>query len=349
MTSVHESPPRTEVRRRHRGVTLAAGLLVLVAVLALAVVLSIAVGARGVAPGTVFDALIHFDPANPDHVVVRDLRLPRTLIGLLAGVALGLAGAVIQGVTRNPLADPGILGVNAGAALFVVLGITVFGLTSVTGYVWLGFLGAAIAGTVVYAIGSLGREGATPVKLALAGAAVTAALASVTSGVLLTDTTTFDQFRFWQVGSLTGRDPAAIGQVLPFLAAGVLLALGSARMLNTLSLGEDLARALGQNVVLTRLLCALAVIVLCGSATAIAGPIGFVGLTVPHVARLITGPDHRWLLPYSAVLAPLLLLVADVVGRVVLRPAEVAVGIVTAVIGAPVFVVLVRRRKLAQL
>jgi iron complex transport system permease protein len=333
-------------RARPRALSLTSGLVVLAVALVLAVLLSIAVGSRGLPLPTVLDALFHFDAANPDHLVVRELRLPRTLAGVLAGVALGLSGAVIQGATRNPLADPGLLGVNAGAALFVVLGISTLGITSVTGYVWFGFAGAAAAGAVVYGISALGRVGATPMKLALAGAAVTAALQSVTSGLLLTDATTFDQYRFWQVGSLTGRDEATITQAVPFILVGVVLALVSARMLNALALGEDVARALGQNVAVARVVCALAVVVLCGSATAIAGPIAFVGLTVPHVARLITGPDHRWLLPYSALISPLLLLVSDVVGRVVARPAEVQVGIVTAVIGAPLFIVLVRRRKL---
>ncbi|WIV57293.1 FecCD family ABC transporter permease [Amycolatopsis nalaikhensis] len=330
---------------RTRTLPLTAGLVVLTAAVAAAVLLSIAVGTRGLSPATVLDALFHFDAANPDHLVVRELRLPRTLAGVLAGVALALSGAVIQGATRNPLADPGLLGVNAGAALFVVLGISTFGIASIGGYVWFGFLGAAAAGAVVYGVSSLGRAGATPVKLALAGAAVTAALASVTSALLLTDQTTFDQYRFWQVGSLTGRDAATIIQAVPFVVAGVVLALVAARLLNALALGEDVARSLGQNVPVARLVCALAVVVLCGSATAIAGPIAFVGLTVPHVARLVTGPDHRWLLPYSALLAPLLLLVSDVVGRVVARPAEVQVGIITALLGAPVFVFLVRRRK----
>jgi iron complex transport system permease protein len=333
-------------RARPRALSLTSGLVVLAVALVLAVLLSIAVGSRGLSLPTVLDALFHFDAANPDHLVVRELRLPRTLAGVLAGVALGLSGAVIQGATRNPLADPGLLGVNAGAALFVVLGISTLGITSVTGYVWFGFAGAAVAGAVVYGISALGRVGATPMKLALAGAAVTAALQSVTSGLLLTDATTFDQYRFWQVGSLTGRDEATITQAVPFFVVGVVLALVSARMLNALALGEDVARALGQNVAVARVVCALAVVVLCGSATAIAGPIAFVGLTVPHVARLITGPDHRWLLPYSALISPLLLLVSDVAGRVVARPAEVQVGIVTAVIGAPLFIVLVRRRKL---
>lgn len=333
-------------RARPKVLSRTAGLILVLAALVVATLLSIAVGSRGLSLGTVLDSLFHFDSTNYDHLVVHEQRLPRTLTGILAGVALGLSGAVIQGATRNPLADPGLLGVNSGAALFVVLSISTLGITSVSGYVWFGFAGAAAAGSVVYGISSLGRVGATPVKLALAGTAVSAALSSVTNALLLTDSTTFDQYRFWQVGSLADRDQDTIAQAIPFIVAGVLLALVSSRMLNALALGEDVARALGQNVPIARLICALAVIVLCGSATAIAGPIAFVGLAVPHVARLITGPDHRWLLPYSAVLAPLLLLLSDVVGRVIARPAEVQVGIITAVLGAPLFIMLVRRRKL---
>jgi iron complex transport system permease protein len=255
----------------------------------------------------------------------------------------------MQGVTRNPLADPGILGVNAGAALFVVIAIYLFGVTSLTGYVWFAFLGAAIVSVVVYALGSLGRDGATPVKLALSGAAVAAFLGSVTTAILIVDVATLDQFRFWAVGSLAGRDTQIVAQVAPFVAVGGLLALASARSLNSLSLGDDVARSLGVRVGTARIVSALSVVLLCGAATAAAGPIGFVGLTVPHVARAICGPDYRWVLPYSAVLAPILLLGSDIVGRMVARPGELQVGIVTAFVGAPFFVVLVRRRRLAQL
>jgi iron complex transport system permease protein len=255
----------------------------------------------------------------------------------------------MQGVTRNPLADPGLLGIEAGAALAVVVGIHSFGIGSLTGYVWFAFAGAGAASVVVYAIGSMGRGGATPVKLALTGSAVSALLASLTSAVLLLDVETLDEYRFWVVGSLAGRDEVVVWQVAPFLVVGTLLALGSARSLNALSLGDDVARSLGQRVQLARLVAALAVVVLCGAATAAAGPIGFVGLTVPHIARAICGPDYRWILPWSLVLAPTLLLGADVIGRVVARPGEVQVGIVTALVGAPFFVALVRRRKLAEL
>ena len=325
------------------------GLLVTLAALAVLCFLSMAIGTRSTSLSTVWSAITAFDPANTDHLVIMELRLPRTILGLLVGTALGLAGAVMQGVTRNPLADPGILGVNAGAALFVVIAISVFGITSVIGYVWFAFAGAAVATVVVYAIAAMGREGATPIKLAIAGAAVSAALGAVTTSFLLMDEATFDQFRFWQVGTLAGRDLSVVAQVAPFLIVGSVLALFLGRVLNTLSLGEDVARGLGANVALSRVISAAAVVLLCGAATAACGPIAFIGLTIPHVARMIVGPDYRWALPYSMMLAPILLLAADIVGRLIARPGEVQVGIVTALIGAPVFIALVRRRKLAEL
>ena len=309
---------------------------------------SAAYGSKPIAIGTVLEAFLAFDGSN-DHLIVRSLRVPRTLVGIGVGAALGLSGAVMQGVTRNPLAGPGILGVNAGAALAVVVAIYAFGAGSLSVYVWFAFAGAALASVVVYALGSLGRDGATPVKLALAGAAVSALLGALTSAVLLIDVATLDQFRFWVVGSLAGRDADILAQVTPFLVVGAVLAFASARGLNTLSLGDDVARSLGQRVGLARFAGALAVVLLTGAGVAAAGPIGFVGLIVPHVARAICGPDYRWVLPYSALLAPILLLGADIVGRMVARPGELQVGIVTAVLGAPFFIVLVRRRKLAEL
>jgi iron complex transport system permease protein len=317
-------------------------------VLVVVVLCSIAFGSKSISLGTVWQALVEADGSN-DHLIVRSLRVPRTLLGLGVGAALGLAGALMQGVTRNPLADPGILGVDAGAALAVVIAIYTFDVSSLSQYVWFAFVGAGLASVIVYLLGSLGRGGATPVKLALAGAALSALLTSLTSTVLLLDVKTLDQFRFWVVGSLAGRDSEIIRQVAPFLVVGVVLALLSARSLNTLALGDDVARSLGQRVHLARGLSALAIVVLCGSATAAAGPVAFIGLTVPHVARAICGPDYRWILPWSLVLAPTLLLGADVLGRVIARPGEVQVGILTAFLGAPFFIALVRRRKLADL
>ena len=326
----------------------AGGLLVAVAGLAAVLLLSLTVGAKPIPAAEVWAALTAFDPALENHLIVQSLRWPRAVVGLVVGVCLGLAGALMQGLTRNPLADPGILGVSAGAALAVVVGIFVFGVASLSGYVWFAFVGAAVTSVGVYALGSLGRDGATPVKLALAGAAVTAFLTSMTTAVLLVDTATLDQYRFWAVGSLAGRDLDVVAQVGPFVLVGTVMALLAGRSLNALALGDDVARSLGQKVGISRVYSATAVVLLVGAATAVAGPIGFVGLTVPHVARAITGPDYRWVLAWSAVLAPILLLVADCVGRVVARPGEVQVGIVTALIGAPVFIALVRRRTLAQ-
>ncbi|MDI3213918.1 iron chelate uptake ABC transporter family permease subunit [Arthrobacter sp. AL12] len=323
-------------------------LLAAVVVLALVTLASFAIGARGLAPETVWQALTRFDPADGDHAVVH-ARIPRTVLGLLAGAALGLAGAAMQGVARNPLADPGIIGINAGAALAVVTGIYVFGLSSLTGYIWFAFVGAAAAAVVVYLIASLGRDGATPVKLALAGAALSAGLFSLMNVILVSSRDTLDRFRFWQVGGIAGRDWSVILPGLPFLLLGAVIVLATGRILNNLALGDDIARGLGQRVGLARAIAALGIVLLCGSATALAGPIGFVGLIIPHAVRFLTGPDYRWILPFSLVLAPALLLSADVIGRVVLLPGEVPAGIMTALVGAPAFVWLVRRSKGAGL
>lgn len=325
------------------------GLLIVLAVLLLTVLASIAYGTKTIDISIVLAAFANYDPALSDHLIVRSMRLPRTALGLLVGVALGLAGGVMQGVTRNPLADPGILGINAGAALFVVIAIYWFGIGTLPGFVWFSFVGAALAGIVVYLVGSLGPAGTTPVKLALAGVAMAASLESVTRAIVLSDAATLNIFRFWIVGSLAGRDTAIVAQVAPFIIVGAVIALATARSLNALALGDDVARALGQRVGLARLFSAMSVVLLVGAATAAAGPIAFVGLMIPHVARAITGPDYRWVLAYSALLAPTLLLSADIIGRLVVRPGELQVGIVTALIGGPFFIALVRRRKLATL
>jgi len=264
-------------------------------------------------------------------------------------MALGMAGAVMQALTRNPLADPGLLGVNAGDAVAVVIGISVLGVSTALGYLPFAFLGAAVASVVVYLLGSVGRSGATPVRLALAGVAVTAALTAVIDAVTLLDPATFDKYRFWAVGSLNGRGTEIFWQVLPFIVVGVVLALCLGPALNALAMGDDVGRALGASVTRTRVLSGVVIMLLAGAATAAAGPIAFVGLAVPHAARSITGPDNRWVLAYTAVLAPILLLGSDIIGRVVVRPGELSVGIVTALIGAPIFIMMVRRRRVAQL
>lgn len=326
----------------------AVGLAAALVALAIVVALSISVGARAIPLDRVWDLVFHPDGSD-EAAIVHDLRIPRTLLGLLVGAALGVAGALMQALTRNPLADPGLLGVNAGASAAIVIGMAFLGPLGLTSSIWFAFLGAALASIVVYGLGSAGRGGASPVRLALAGTALTFALLAFVRGMLLLDPKTFDQFRSWTVGSLAGHDMGTVGQIAPFIGVGLLVAVGLARPLNALALGDDAGRALGASIGRTRVLCAVAVTLLCGGATATIGPITFIGLTVPHVARAIAGPDQRWVLPYSAVLAPVLLLSADVLGRVLERPGELQVGIVTAFLGAPVFIALVRRRRIAQL
>lgn len=318
-----------------------------VVALVVAAIASVAFGTRGVGLDDVVAGLTGGDGTVAQAAVAA--RVPRTVLAVLVGAALGLAGAVMQGVTRNPLADPGILGVTSGAALFVVVGIAFFALASPTAFVWVAIAGAALSAAFVYGVGSLGRGGATPLKLALAGAATSAAFASLISAILLPRIDVMNLFRFWSIGGVGGADYDRIALVLPFLLVGAGISLASATGLNSLALGDDLATALGERVRRTRLLAALGAVVLCGAATAVAGPIAFVGLVVPHVARLLVGLDHRWLLPLAAVLGGVLLTVSDVVGRVVARPAEVDVGIITALVGAPLFIHLVRRLRVRAL
>ncbi|MGW5652567.1 iron chelate uptake ABC transporter family permease subunit [Streptomyces humi] len=336
-----ETAPAPPTRRAIRSL----GLLGSVVILVLVALASIAIGAKQLPLDQVWHGLFHGTGTYGDVVV--DERLSRTVLGLLAGAALGLSGAVLQALTRNPLADPGLLGINAGASAAVVTAITFFGVTSLNGYVWFAFAGAALVGALVWFLG--GSRGATPVRLALAGTAISAALYGYLQAVMITDGAALNKLRFWTVGSLASASDATIAQVLPFLAAGALLALGLARPLNAVAMGDDTARALGAHLGRTRALAMLAATVLSGAATAACGPIVFVGLMVPHVVRSFTGPDLRWILPYATVLSPVLLLGADVVGRIVARPSELQVGIVTAIIGGPVFILLVRRRRTAQL
>ena len=316
--------------------------------LAAVVLASIAFGSKAVGPNVVFDAIFH-NTGTSDETVVRQLRVPRTLLGILVGAGLGAAGALMQALTRNPLADPGLLGVNSGASAAIVLSIGVLHLASPLGYLWFGFLGAAVVSVVVYLLGARGASGATPVRLALSGTAVTAALTAFISGALLLDPLAFDQFRFWDVGALSGASYPLLTQVTSFLVVGLLAALGLARPLNVLALGEETGKALGVNLNRSRVLVMLTVTLLCGTATAAVGPIVFVGLIVPHLARALVGTDQRWVLPLSMLLGANLLLGADVIGRVVLAPGELEVGIVTAFVGAPVFIALVRRRRIPQL
>ncbi|MEV0220500.1 iron chelate uptake ABC transporter family permease subunit [Streptomyces sp. NPDC050704] len=340
-TGTSVGPPRRPGpagRRRLR----ASGVPVTLALIVLLAMASVAVGAKPIPLHTVFDALFDYH-GTTDEQLVRALRLPRTGLGIAAGASLGVVGALLQTLTRNPLADPGILGVNAGAAAAVVVAIGFAGLQTFTGYVWFALAGAALVAGLVHVLGAAGPGGVTPTRLVLAGTAVAAALTSLTSAVLLMRPDVFDAFRFWTVGSVAGREASVLVQVLPFLAAGALIAAAVAGPLDAMAIGDDGAAALGARVRTTRALGILAVTLLCGAVTAAVGPIGFVGLAVPHLARAVSGPDHRWIFFYSAALGALLLLGADVLGRVLASPGELEVGIVTAFLGAPALVVLTRR------
>jgi iron complex transport system permease protein len=327
-----------------RRIPTAVGILVSLLLLGAAVVLSLAVGSRQLSLSQVWDGL--FRPGSTGYVVVHDMRLPRTVLGLLVGVALGVAGAIMQAVTRNPLADPGLLGINAGASAAVVTAIAMLGVTGFTGYIWFAFAGAAVVSVMVYAVG--GGRSATPARLALAGTALNAALFSYVQAVMLVDSSALDDMRFWTVGTLGSAEMGTAARLGPFIAAGLLLALALARPLNALALGDDTARGLGGKPERTRAGAMLAVTLLCGAATAAVGPLMFVGLIMPHAVRALSGPDLRRVVPYCAILTPAVLLGADVLGRVVTRPSELQLGTVTSVVGGVFFLVLLRRAKVVR-
>ncbi|MEW2131538.1 iron ABC transporter permease [Streptomyces sp. NPDC005435] len=325
----------------------------LLAALLLLSLLSVALGALSVPLDQVVHALLGHAPSRTVDNVVWEARVPRTLLGLTTGAALGLSGALMQALTRNPLADPGILGVSAGASFAIVVAVGVFGLSSLHGTVWFAFAGALAASVLVYLLGRQGRSGATPVKLALAGVAITFMLSSCTSAIVLTDPDALDRYRFWSAGSLADQDWGDLVGVLPFLTVGAVLALASAPALNSLALGDDVAASLGRRLGLVRLQGVTAIVLLTGASVAVIGPVVFLGLVVPHIARVLAqaagiGPDHRWLLPLSAAIAPMLLLAADTLGRIVAPPTEIQAGVLVAFVGGPFFIALVRRRKLAE-
>ncbi|MQA10308.1 MAG: iron chelate uptake ABC transporter family permease subunit [Pseudonocardiaceae bacterium] len=311
------------------------------ALLVMSAVVSIAVGNKFIPPDEIWRVLWYPDQSLASDIV-RDLRIPRTLLGILAG-------ALIMALTRNPLADPGILGVNAGAQFFVVLAVALLGLTTFGQYVWFSFAGAIGTTVMVYSIGSIGRGGGTPVRLTLAGVALGAVLSGVASGITLLNPRAFDRLRTWSAGSLAGRELDVVLQLLPFVVVGALIAFALPRRLNAVALGDDLASAFGVSMRTTRLWGIVAVTILCGATTTVAGPISFVGLVVPHIVRWFFGPDQRWIFSATVVAAPTLVLIADITGRLVIRPGEIQVGLMTAFIGAPVLIALVRRKRVSGL
>ncbi|MFD4643449.1 FecCD family ABC transporter permease [Lentzea sp. NPDC058436] len=338
--------PESPHRRRRLGL---AGLLVL---LAAAAVVSLVVGARSLTPSEVWQGLFG-DPGGDQRLteitlIVQTLRVPRTVLAVVAGIGLGVAGALIQGHTRNPIADTGLLGVNAGASFAVVLAVSLLGLRSPLQYMWFAFLGAAAAGVVVFGLSSLGRGAGNPLTLALAGQGVTLFLAAMTTAVALGSTQALDVLRFWNAGSVQGVGFDVIWVAAAFIGVGLFLALLNLPAINLLNLGDDVARGLGVNIAMGRTVGVVAVTLLAGAATAACGPIAFLGLMVAHVARWFTGPDYRWLVPYAGLLGGVVLLLSDIAGRLVARPAELQAGIVIALVGAPFFAVLVWLGKFRQ-
>lgn len=323
---------------------LSLGVMIGIGLLLVTMMLSIGFGAADIAPADVWAALFDFDATSTDHLIIRTLRVPRAAVAALVGASLAVAGAIMQGLTRNPLGDPGILGINTGAALAVVAAVFFFNIGTLSLYALFAFAGAGITAVAVYGIGSLGRGGPTPLNLTIAGAALTALLSSFTTGVLILNQRTLEEVRFWLAGSVAGRDLDLLLQVSPYLVVGLILSFALGRQITTIALGEDVARGLGQQTGWIKGLSAVAVVLLAGGAVAVAGPIGFIGLVIPHVVRFIVGVDYRWILPYSAILGGVFLLVSDVGARLLLRPIELPVGVMTALIGGPFFVYLVRWR-----
>ncbi len=317
------------------------GLFLCLLLLGVLLLWSITLGAADITPQVVYTALFHYDATQFDQLIIQTVRLPRVLAGVIVGAALAVAGAIMQGLTRNPLADSGLLGINAGAAFAVVLAITLLDTPSLSLYTVAALIGAGVAAVFVYGIGALGG-GATPLRLTLAGVIFTAFISSITTAILIQNQETLEQIRFWTAGSLAGRDFAIIAQTVPLIAVGLGAALLISRQITTISLGEDVAAGLGQNTLIVKLVAALAVVLLAGGAVALAGPIGFVGLVIPQVARFLVGADYRWIIPYSALIGGMLVTLADVAARVILRPLELPVGVMMALVGAPFFIYLAR-------
>jgi iron complex transport system permease protein len=320
------------------------GLLIGLTILLVCLVYSVTLGAADIPLDKILASFVAFD-GSYEHLVIQTVRLPRSLMAMLVGSALAVSGALMQGLTRNPLADPGILGIESGAALAVVATIFIFGSSSLSVLTIVAFLGAGATAVLVYFLGSLGRGGATPLNLTVAGAALTALISSLTTAVLIISQRTLEEIRFWLAGSLAGRDTNILFQALPFIVIGLVIAFALGRQITTMSLGEDVAKGLGQQTAWIKIITAISVVLLAGSSVALAGPIGFIGLVVPHIVRFFIKADYLWILPYSAILGATLLLIADIAARVLLKPQELPVGVMTALIGAPFFVYLAKVKK----
>lgn len=323
-------------------------IILCLALLSIMAIFSISLGAKSIAFTKVIDVLLGNDPDSLEATIILQ-RIPRTVFGILAGGALGISGALMQSITRNPIADPSILGVNTGASLFVVAGIAFFNITVAYQYIWLAIIGAGVTAVFVYSVASMGKDGATPLKLALSGSAVSIVLGSLVSTIMLPNNRVMEAFRFWQVGSIGSATWENIMLISPFLVVGFIISMFISGYLNNLALGDEAATALGTNVVMTRTIGALSSVLLCGATTALAGPIGFVGLIIPHIIRLIFGSEMGKMLPLSFLGSAILMLVSDVIGRIISLPGETEVGIVTAVLGAPVFILAIRKGRVKSL
>ena len=323
-------------------------IILCLALLSVMAIFSISLGAKNIAFSKVIEVLLGNDPDSLEQAIILQ-RIPRTIFGILAGGALGISGALMQSITRNPIADPSILGVNTGASLFVVAGIAFFNITVAYQYIWLAIIGAGVTAVFVYSVASMGKDGATPLKLALSGSAVSIVLGSLVSTIMLPNNRVMEAFRFWQVGSIGSATWENIMLISPFLVVGFIISMFISGYLNNLALGDEAATALGTNVVMTRTIGALSSVLLCGATTALAGPIGFVGLIVPHIIRLIFGSEMGKMLPLSFLGSAILMLVSDIIGRVISLPGETEVGIVTAVLGAPVFILAIRKGRVKSL
>ena len=323
-------------------------IILCLALLSIMAIFSISLGAKSIAFSKVVDVLLGNDPDSLEATIILQ-RIPRTVFGILAGGALGMSGALMQSITRNPIADPSILGVNTGASLFVVAGIAFFNITVAYQYIWLAIIGAGVTAVFVYGVASMGKDGATPLKLALSGSAVSIVLGSLVSTIMLPNNRVMEAFRFWQVGSIGSATWENIMLISPFLIVGFIISMFISGYLNNLALGDEAATALGTNVVMTRTIGALASVLLCGATTALAGPIGFVGLIIPHIIRLIFGSEMSKMLPLSFLGSAILMLISDVIGRIISLPGETEVGIVTAVLGAPIFILAIRKGRVKSL
>ena len=323
-------------------------IILCLALLSIMAIFSISLGAKSIAFTKVIDVLLGNDPDSLEQAIILQ-RIPRTIFGILAGGALGISGALMQSITRNPIADPSILGVNTGASLFVVAGIAFFNITVAYQYIWLAIIGAGVTAVFVYSVASMGKDGATPLKLALSGSAVSIVLGSLVSTIMLPNNRVMEAFRFWQVGSIGSATWENIMLISPFLVVGFIISMFISGYLNNLALGDEAATALGTNVVMTRTIGALSSVLLCGATTALAGPIGFVGLIIPHIIRLIFGSEMSKMLPLSFLGSAILMLVSDIIGRIISLPGETEVGIVTAVLGAPVFILAIRKGRVKSL